>query len=328
MMMCDVFSIASRLVPRDTTFLQASEVPEEFREPGILSGYRACPATVRSCAGSLVRASNETVNFWTHFIPGVFFLLQALAHMGCSEGPYVVYLFSVAVFMLTSSLAHGFWPVSTRGLDLSFFLDYAAMNIYAFGSACGNYAYYFAPGFHDTTLGRHYVGIAGMLSPICTLIACLSRYPGCWKMQKISRLAGFAVLYTWTNLPLIYNLTVTQRFDDLANELSHVVLLTIAAGVYGSHWPERWFPGSFDIIGSSHNLLHVFGTTAVYYQFCGLRKAKNRGFVPGNSADLQIFSAQVTSMMASVLMTDMVIIVTCLLSKARNFRTKFKHEDF
>jgi hypothetical protein len=31
----------------------------------------------------------------------------------------------------------------------------------------------------------------------------------------------------------------------------------IAGFLYGTHFPERMFPGSFDIIGHSHQLFHV-----------------------------------------------------------------------
>jgi len=33
----------------------------------------------------------------------------------------------------------------------------------------------------------------------------------------------------------------------------------IAMIVYSSKLPERWYPGRFDLVGSSHNLWHVLG---------------------------------------------------------------------
>ena len=46
----------------------AHEIHPQIREIGVLTGYRPESATVQQCLGSLFQPTNETVNFWTHFI--------------------------------------------------------------------------------------------------------------------------------------------------------------------------------------------------------------------------------------------------------------------
>jgi len=36
------------------------------------------------------------------------------------------------------------------------------------------------------------------------------------------------------------------------------LLLILALVLYVSCFPERWFPGEFDLVGNSHNLFHIF----------------------------------------------------------------------
>jgi adiponectin receptor len=45
----------------------------------------------------------------------------------------------------------------------------------------------------------------------------------------------------------------------------------IAGGIaYAIRIPERFFPGRFDIVGQSHQILHVAVIAAVYLHFYGL----------------------------------------------------------
>uniref|UniRef100_A0A8C3NXP2 Uncharacterized protein n=1 Tax=Cyanoderma ruficeps TaxID=181631 RepID=A0A8C3NXP2_9PASS len=49
--------------------LRAHQVPQLYREPGILSGYRPPRSSVSQCLLSALRAHNETLNIWTHLAP-------------------------------------------------------------------------------------------------------------------------------------------------------------------------------------------------------------------------------------------------------------------
>jgi predicted membrane channel-forming protein YqfA (hemolysin III family) len=53
--------------------LNFKEIPIEFRESFILTGYRKPNSSIKSCLSSLFYLdNNEIINFWTHFLPFLF----------------------------------------------------------------------------------------------------------------------------------------------------------------------------------------------------------------------------------------------------------------
>ena len=51
------------------------------------------------------------------------------------------------------------------------------------------------------------------------------------------------------------------------------VLYIVGAGIYAIRIPERFAPGKFDILGSSHQIFHGFVLAAAVTHFIGLCKA-------------------------------------------------------
>lgn len=52
---------------------------------------------------------------------------------------------------------------------------------------------------------------------------------------------------------------------------------------YQARWPERSFPGSFDIWGSSHQIFHMFVLLAAATHFYGMAKAFDSHHVLGHA---------------------------------------------
>lgn len=48
------------------------------------------------------------------------------------------------------------------------------------------------------------------------------------------------------------------------------------AAIYAARIPERWFPGTFDMIGQSHNLMHVLVFTGALVRLGGLLELVER----------------------------------------------------
>nr|CAD7405892.1 unnamed protein product [Timema cristinae] len=55
------------------------EVTTAVREVGIRSGYRPECSSALQCVASLFRNTNETANFWSHFLPSVYFTSHLLS---------------------------------------------------------------------------------------------------------------------------------------------------------------------------------------------------------------------------------------------------------
>jgi adiponectin receptor len=52
-------------------------------------------------------------------------------------------------------------------------------------------------------------------------------------------------------------------------------------------WPERSFPGSFDIWGSSHQIFHIFVLLAAGTHFYGMAKAFDAHHANGSPCALE-----------------------------------------
>ena len=47
------------------------EMPDDYKEIGILHGYRNPQSSAGGCLKSMFEFNNETVNVWTHFLPAL-----------------------------------------------------------------------------------------------------------------------------------------------------------------------------------------------------------------------------------------------------------------
>lgn len=67
--------------------------------------------------------------------------------------------------------------------------------------------------------------------------------------------------------------------DDMMGLKSFLGLAAInfsGAAIYAARIPERWFPGTFDMIGQSHNLMHVLVFTGALVRLGGLLELVER----------------------------------------------------
>jgi adiponectin receptor len=55
--------------------------------------------------------------------------------------------------------------------------------------------------------------------------------------------------------------------------LTQGALYIVGASIYAARVPERWAPGRFDIVGSSHQIFHVLVLAAAAVHLVGLIKA-------------------------------------------------------
>jgi hypothetical protein len=139
-------------------------------------------------------------------------------------------------------------------------------------------------------------------------------------VRKISRLTGFAAIYLWTTMPLLFDLVSSGRHDALFKEAAHILILALGVFIYAVHWPERWFPGRFDFVGHSHNLLHFFGCLSVYLQYSSLCSQRKRRNVAGEglgAGEMAQFSRRLATLMPVLLLADVVILAVCMRAKRK-----------
>ncbi|XP_042172949.1 membrane progestin receptor gamma-B-like isoform X2 [Oncorhynchus tshawytscha] len=256
------------------------QVPKVFHEDSIISGYRHPRSSATDCILSLFQLTNETLNIWTHFLPTWYFLWKLLTVVLMRDvwsdsftWPLLVFLMSCCVYPLASSCAHTFSTMSTRARHICFFFDYGALSLYSLGSAITYSAYVIPDKWVNSLFHQYYIPIAVVNTVICTALACYSRFSECKspKFGKFLRILAFALPYLFDNIPLFYRLYLCVGegcTDNDTNALhhTHIALAFLTAFLFATHLPERLAPGSFDYIGHSHQLFHVFGIIGTHFQ--------------------------------------------------------------
>lgn len=243
----------------------------------MFAGYRSPKSSPSQCLISIFKATNETLNFWTHFLPSVYFwyCLWAL----CRDddlladpymAPMLAYMLFLGVFPLSSAVAHVFNCLSDEARHVCFFLDYAALSMFSLGAALAYKAYVFPesfitaqPGSLSAALFNWFLPISVVNAVVSLAISCESRFmmESAWK--KLFRFGGYAAPYFFTSIPVFYRIFSVTNPTDLWHDpvlflhLRQFVFGLAAALLYTTHLPERLSPGSFDIIGHSHQLFHV-----------------------------------------------------------------------
>lgn len=264
--------------------LQWDEVPSQFREQFIMTGYRKPYTSAYHCIKSAFMARNETMNFWTHFIPFLLFIARfTLLFTREPFDPYTYPLLCFAVgicgFLLMSSGAHLFNSMSPRTRHVCFFCDYCAISVYSVGAGMAFYSYG-RPVPENDNIGRSFfspgIYLLGsiLVSFISTYFCCASRHR--WPRYKyVIRTGCFVLAFFFNCSPYLYRAAV-EGIDESIDPLAwsyfkrHSIFYLIAALANTSRMPERLMPGVFDIVGHSHNFLHVFTALGVSDQFTAM----------------------------------------------------------
>ncbi|XP_054838059.1 membrane progestin receptor epsilon [Eublepharis macularius] len=287
---------------RAAPLLRWDEVPDDFVECFILSGYRRLHSTAQECLASVLQPTNETLNFWTHFLPLLLFagkFCRLLLLRGAGDLPFHhpfllplwCYASGVLLTFAMSCTAHVFSCLSLRLRAAFFYLDYASISYYGFASTMAYY-YYLLPGLsllEPRALSRYLLQrlgwhvdcsaplafysalllpVAFLLAVACTVACCKSRSDWCAYPFAI-RTFVFAM-----PLSMACPIMLESLLFDLKGHNPTLFVyfyrryfwLLVAAFFNVSKIPERIQPGLFDIIGHSHQFFHIFTFLSIYDQ--------------------------------------------------------------
>ncbi|NXC56956.1 MPRGB protein, partial [Aleadryas rufinucha] len=273
--------------------LSIHQVPEPYREPGILSGYRPPGLSARACLRSAFQLSNETLNIWTHLVPAGYFLGMLLRRL--REGwedpgirPFLLFLGTCCLYPLASSAAHALGAMAGHGRHRGYCCDYAALGLYGLGSALAYSAYAFPLEWIGSTFHEFYVPVAVVNTVLSTGLSCYSRFLEAERPQlsKASRILAFVYPYIFDSIPLFYRLSrcaaggCSEGSVALHSRHSLCALLTFL--ILTSRLPERLAPGAFDLVGHSHQLFHICGILGTHFQLeaISMDMAERRGRLP------------------------------------------------
>lgn len=275
----------------ETLLYNVSDVPPGLQESFIKTGYRKPYSTTWECLQSLFYINNESFNMWSHIVAVLYFIVRysvVLLELRQPNSPQrnfywpmlSSFIGTITVYTL-SVTAHLFNSKSEQMHRIFYFFDYAGISIYTYTS--GQVMYYYNRPintkwriFESALL---YTVIGAALSFLATFYSCKSKVD----LRKYGAVIRIITVFAgWLNtvLSLTVGVTLCSCHDVTAcqsfiacNELlityywRHCFCSIVGGIIYGSKLPERLLSGTFDIIGSSHHFLHIFGALSTEYAF-------------------------------------------------------------
>ncbi|BDD56879.1 hypothetical protein MPDQ_003201 [Monascus purpureus] len=250
----------------------------------IHTGYRPASFSFLISFHSLTYIHNETVNIYSHLLPGLLALPAAIQlhrvlaprYETAAESDIIAFgcFFGGAAFCLgMSATYHTISNHSPAVARIGNALDYIGIVGLIVGSfiPCVYYGFHCMP-----DLQRLYWGmiISIGIGCICVSIMPKFRTPE-WRPFRATMFVGMglsAIFPVFHGL-LLYGAEQMMRQIGLGWVLLQGFLYILGAVIYAARVPERLMPGQFDILGSSHQIFHVLVVCAALAHLTGLLSA-------------------------------------------------------
>ncbi|CAG8583481.1 11084_t:CDS:2 [Racocetra persica] len=84
---------------------------------------------------------------------------------------------------------------------------------------------------------------------------------------------GLSAIIPLIHALIIYGVELSVNVISLNWMVVMGAFYITGALIYGARIPERWFPGKFDIYGSSHQIFHFFVVAAAFVHYFGVMQA-------------------------------------------------------
>ncbi|CAG8475518.1 6304_t:CDS:2, partial [Cetraspora pellucida] len=84
---------------------------------------------------------------------------------------------------------------------------------------------------------------------------------------------GLSAVIPLTHAVILYGVTLCFSVISLRWLILTGILYIAGALVYGTRIPEKWYPGKFDICGSSHQIFHFFVVAAALIHYYGVMQS-------------------------------------------------------
>lgn len=235
--------------------------PEQHHNPHILTGYRRCRSRT-DCLLSLLQVHNETVNIWSNLLAlallvallvedhagGRFARLGVgLAHRALLTAMALAY----AAMLMLSAVYHTFncTPEARSWYRLDFAGVWLSVVAYVVG--------FTALQFRGAWRVAHLVAAILAATPSLALAAAPRFRDQHYDAARVRAMGGFAL---YSLLPLAHHAAYGDPSlvaRTLPGHLTVLVLLAMSLFVFVTKLPERQWPGSVDLLGSSHQIWHV-----------------------------------------------------------------------
>jgi len=247
--------------PRRGDLLSSSDVPQHQKVPFITYGYRPVPKGLCGLFWTIFSLHNETGNIWTHLVGFGYFVAvftQLFRELVIADGRglqwdelWVLALVAATAFCLLCSFSYHICTCSGRCVrecmyrfDLTGIVTLIVVSYFtgiALGLRC------------QTGLRRFYLVYA---AGVALALAWPLMRP---RLDDLTR--HFIVCVALGLVPAVHFMCVSPR-EDIALVVPYMLAMfgCYAAGAWFfiHRWPEKQWPGRFDLFGHSHQVWHVF----------------------------------------------------------------------
>ncbi|OKL61125.1 hypothetical protein UA08_03091 [Talaromyces atroroseus] len=292
-MMAEVKKVRKRTATRvETKFgdnrlglLSYHEIPEWYQDNEfILHGYRSVSNSTTACFSSWLYLHNETVNIYSHLVPGIAFLVgEGVIHQ-CLQAYYpkstlnehAVFGFFLAAAVICLGLSTSYHTMMNHSAyvsDLWLRLDFVGIIVLTLGDFVSGISMVF---YCEPTLRNVYWAMIITLSLITVYILANPRFQGPrWRTFRVcifvgTGLSGFAPLIHGI---IIFGFSLMMKQSGMPYYLGEGLLLILGALFYTMRAPEAWKPGKFDIFGCSHQIFHLLVVLATALHLVGIMSA-------------------------------------------------------
>ncbi|KAJ1068853.1 hypothetical protein K5549_018921, partial [Capra hircus] len=259
-------------LPKMPGTVPETDVPQLFREPYIRAGYRPTGHEWRYYFFSLFQKHNEVVNVWTHLLAALAVLLRFWAFVE-AEGlpwtsaytlPLLVYVLSSITYLTFSLLAHLLQSKSELSHYTFYFVDYVGVSVYQYGSALVHFFY-----ASDQAWYEHFWLLFLPAAAFCGWLSCAGccyakyRYRRPYPvMRKICQVVPSGLAYVLDISPVVHRVVLCHLSgcqDPAAwYHTLQIIFFLVSAYFFSCPVPEKYFPGSCDIVGHGHQIFHTF----------------------------------------------------------------------
>lgn len=227
-----------------------------------------------------MRADATAVNIWSHLLGALlfvalfthFFFWSRLPHgLIFQDGLAVgVYFTGVVVCFILSTIFHTFSDHSPYMHKFGNELDHLGIVLVMWGTGVSGAHFGF---YHHHAVRNFYFALLTVTAIGCGIFTLRPKFRR--PTYRLMRFLMYAFLGASLFTPIIHGLFKFgwNELDEMMGLESFFGLGLInfsGSAVYASRIPERWFPRRFDLLGQSHNWMHVLVLTGALVRLNGL----------------------------------------------------------
>ncbi|OQE22408.1 hypothetical protein PENSTE_c010G03566 [Penicillium steckii] len=262
--------------------LSYNELPDWYKDNEFIHfGYRPISFSTRACLSSWFYMHNETVNIYSHLLPGVFFVIAEGLMLFYIQDRYpeatvedrLVFAFFLLTAVICLSFSAMLHTLSSHSLDVSNFwlhLDFIGIIVLTLGDFVSGIDMIF---YCEPVLKQRYCIMITTLSLIATFILLCPKFQGQrWRTFRVCAFVGTGLSGI---APIAHGISIFG-FDQMSKQsgmpyyLGEGSLLLLGAFFYTTRIPECLAPGKFVLVGSSHQWFHILVALATLIHLTGL----------------------------------------------------------